>query len=263
MTTHDDGRHGAGSRDRAEDNAGPGPHGAGERSHHYESTHGTSRTGRLVRGVAAMVLFTLPVLFLGFAVRQKFDPLIRVDEDVINTATSATREAGLADLFIVIQTISQPFLVYIVATAVALWVWLRKGLRSRALWAFVTMMVAWNVGLLAKSIVQRARPVVDDPISHSPGYSFPSGHAFNIAVVVTVLVFLLWPLLTPVTRKASIVVAVVVALVVGIDRIMLGAHFPSDVVAGYVLGVGTTFSSWLGFIGKKAATSSPGPSSPA
>lgn len=222
-----------------------------------------SRLVRLVRGVGAMVVFTLPVLFLGFAVRQQFDPLIRFDKHVINVATSATREAGLAGFFVVIQTVSQPFLVYIVATVVALWAWLRQGLRSRALWAFVTMMVAWNIGLLAKSVVQRARPVVDDPISHSPGYSFPSGHAFNIAVVVTVLVFLLWPLLTPATRKVSVIVAVVVALVVGIDRVMLGAHFPSDVIAGYVLGVGTTFSSWLGFIGKKAATSSPGPSSPA
>lgn len=242
---------------------GPQPAGAGERSHRDETSHGMSRTRRLVRGITAMVLFTLPVLFLGFAVRQQFDPLIRADKAVIDATTGFTRDHGLADLFIVIQTISQPFLVYIVATLVALWVWLRKGLRSRALWAFVTMMVAWNIGLLAKTVVQRARPVVDDPISHSPGYSFPSGHAFNIAVVVTVLVFLLWPLLTPVARKASVVVAVVVPLVVGLDRMMLGAHFPSDVIAGYVLGVGTTFSSWLGFIGKKAATSSPGPSSPA
>ena len=218
---------------------------------------------RLVRGALAMVVFTLPVLLLGFAVRQQFDPLIRLDERVIRAATSATRDTGLAGLFLVIQAVSQPFLVYIVATVVAAWVWWRKGLRNRALWAFVTMMVAWNVGLLAKSVVQRARPVVDDPISHSPGYSFPSGHAFNIAVVVTVLVFLLWPLLTPATRRVSVGVAVVVALVVGLDRVMLGAHFPSDVIAGYVLGVGTTFSSWLGFIGKKAATSSPGPSSPA
>jgi undecaprenyl-diphosphatase len=105
--------------------------------------------------------------------------------------------------------------------------------------------------------------VVQDPISHAPGYSFPSGHAFNIAVVATVMVFLLWPLLSRTGRRVAVTVAVVVVLVVGLDRLMVGAHFPSDVLAGYVLGVGITFSSWLGFIGKKAATSSPGPSSPA
>ena len=222
-----------------------------------------SRAMRLLRGVLAMVLFSLPVLFLGYAVRQKFDPLVRFDNDVIRATTTATREHGLSGLFLFIQAVSQPWVVYVLATGVCLWAWLRKHLRNRALWAFVTMMVSWNVGLQAKSLVGRARPVVADPISHAPGYSFPSGHAFNIAVVATVMVFLLWPLLSETRRRVAVVVAVVVVLVVGLDRLMVGAHFPSDVLAGYVLGVGITFSSWLGFIGKKAATSSPGPSSPA
>lgn len=210
-----------------------------------------------------MVLFVVPVLLLGFAVRQKFDPLIRLDTDLIRSATDFTRAHDTAGALLALQTGSQPFLLYVVATGVALWAWLAKGLRSRALWAFVTMMVAWNVGLLAKALVGRARPIVDDPISHSPGYSFPSGHAFNVAVVGTVVVFLLWPLLSTVGHRVSVAVAVVCALAVGLDRIFLGVHFPSDVLAGWILGIGVTFSSWLGFIGKTAATSSPGPSHPA
>ncbi len=222
----------------------------------------TSRTHRLVRGAVAMVVFALPVLLLGFAVRQKFDPLIRLDQDLIHRATDLTRSTGIVDGLLVLQAVSQPFLMYLLATAVAVWAWLAKGLRSRAIWAFVTMMVAWNIGLLAKKVVQRARPVVDDPVSQSPGYSFPSGHAFNIAVVATVLVFLLWPLLSQVGHRVAVAVAVVVVLAVGLDRILLGVHFTSDVLAGYVLGIGITFSSWLGFIGRTAATSSPGPSHP-
>jgi undecaprenyl-diphosphatase len=210
-----------------------------------------------------MVLFVVPVLLLGFAVRQKFDPLVRLDNDLIREATDVTRTHGAADTLLALQTVSQPFLLYVLATGTALWAWLAKGLRSRALWAFVTMMVAWNVGLLAKGLVGRARPIVEDPISHSPGYSFPSGHAFNVAVVVTVVVFLLWPLLSTVGQRVVVAAAVVFALVVGLDRVFLGVHYPSDVLAGYVLGVGITFSSWLGFIGKTAATSSPGPSHPA
>jgi undecaprenyl-diphosphatase len=222
-----------------------------------------ARAGRLARGAVAMVLFVVPVLLLGFAVRQKFDPLIRLDNDVIRSATGFTRRHGLADTLLSLEGISRPFLLYIAASALCLWAWLGKGLRSRALWAFVTMMVGWNIGLLAKTLVGRARPVVDDPISHSPGFSFPSGHAFNAAVVCTVVVFLLWPLLSSVGHRVSILLAVVFALVVGLDRIFLGVHFPSDVLAGYVLGVGITFSSWLGFIGKTSATSSSGPSHPA
>jgi undecaprenyl-diphosphatase len=228
-----------------------------------EATSRGSRSKRLVRGAAAMLLFVVPVLLLGFAVRQKFDPLIRLDNDLIRSATGYTREHGLGGSLIGLQGISQPFLLYLLASGLCLWAWLAKDLRSRALWAFVTMMVAWNVGLLAKLLVHRARPIVEDPISHSPGFSFPSGHAFNVAVVSTVVVFLLWPLLSSVGHRVSILLAVVFSLVVGLDRIYLGVHFPSDVFAGYVLGVGITFSSWLGFIGKTSATSSPGPSHPA
>ena len=221
------------------------------------------RGRRLARGALAMVLFVVPVLLLGFAVRQKFDPLVRLDNDLIRQSTDFTREHGLGDTLIGLQGISQPFLLYILATGLCLWAWLAKDLRGRALWAFFTMMVAWNIGLLAKLLVHRARPIVEDPISHSPGFSFPSGHAFNVAVVSTVVVFLLWPLLSSVGHRVSIILAVAFSLVVGLDRIFLGVHFPSDVLAGYVLGVGITFSSWLGFIGKTSATSSSGPSHPA
>lgn len=227
------------------------------------SSSAMSRAARLGRGALAMVLFMVPVTLLAFAVRQQFDPLIRFDNAVIRAATDFTRESGLASVLLALQGVSQPFLLYILATGLAIWAWVRKGLRSRALWAFVTMMIAWNVGLLVKLLVGRARPIVDDPISHSPGYSFPSGHAFNVAVVSTVVVFLLWPLLSRVGHRVSIVLAVVFSLVVGLDRMFLGVHFPTDVLAGFVLGVGITFSSWLGFIGKTPATSSSGPSHPA
>jgi undecaprenyl-diphosphatase len=227
------------------------------------ATPGVARAGRLARGAVAMVLFVVPVLLLGFAVRQKFDPLVRLDNDLIRSATDFTRGHGIADPLVALQGVSRPFVLYLLATGLCLWAWLAKGLRSRALWAFVTMMVGWIVGALAKLLVGRARPVVEDPISHSAGFSFPSGHAFNVAVVTTVVVFLLWPLLSAVGHRLSVVLAVVFSLVVGLDRIFLGVHFPSDVLAGYVLGVGITFSSWLGFIGKTHATSSRGPSHPA
>ena len=221
------------------------------------------RATRLGRGALAMVLFAVPFVLIGYAVRQKFDPLVRLDNDIATAATDLTRSTGTAGALLALQAASQPWVLYILATLVCLWAWLVKKLRNRALWAFVTMMVGWNLALDAKLLVQRARPVIQDPISHAPGYSFPSGHAANAAIVATALVFLLWPVLSPVARRVATVVAVCFVVVVGLDRIFLGVHFTSDVVGWWLLGVGTTFSSWLGFIGKKAATSSPGPSSPA
>jgi undecaprenyl-diphosphatase len=210
-----------------------------------------------------MVVFTLPVVLLGFAVRQQFDPLIRADDAASRAATGFSVRHGLVPLLKVIQIVSLPVFVYLVATLVVIWAWRSKNLRGRALWAFVTMMIGWGIGGVTKPITQRARPVVDDPVPHAQGYSFPSGHALNITLAAGVLVFLLWPILTATQRRIAVAIAIVVPLVVGLDRLFIGAHFPSDIFAGHVLGLGIMFASWIGFIGKTAATSSPGPSHPA
>jgi undecaprenyl-diphosphatase len=222
-----------------------------------------ARSVRALRAVALAVAVALPVALLGLLVREQFDPLIRFDQTVIRQATDFTRATGLADFFIVVQEVSQPKWLHLVGTLVCLWAWRAKDLRNRALWAFATLMVGWFIGWAAKLLVQRARPVVEDPVSHADGYSFPSGHALNIAVWASVMVFLLWPLLSRTARRVAVVVAALVVLLVGSDRMFLGAHFPSDVLAGVLLGLGITFSSWIGFIGKTAVTSSPGPSAPA
>jgi len=210
-----------------------------------------------------MVVFTVPVALLGFAVRQQFDPLIRADDAASRAATRFSVRHGLIPLLKVIQVVSLPIFVYLAATLVVIWVWRSKKLSGRALWAFVPMMVGWGIGGVTKPITQRARPVVDDPVPHAQGYSFPSGHALNITLAAGVLVFLLWPVLTATQRRIAVAVAIVVPLVVGLDRLFIGAHFPSDIFAGHVLGLGIMFASWIGFIGKTAATSSPGPSHPA
>lgn len=222
-----------------------------------------ARSLRALRAVALAVAVALPVALLGLLVREQFDPLIRFDQTVIRQATDFTRATGLADFFVVVQEVSQPKWLHLVGTLVCLWAWLAKDLRNRALWAFATLMVGWFIGWAAKLLVQRARPVVEDPVSHADGYSFPSGHALNVAVWASVMVFLLWPLLSRTAQKVAVVLAAAFVLLVGSDRMFLGAHFPSDVLAGILLGLGITFSSWIGFIGKTAVTSSPGPSAPA
>jgi undecaprenyl-diphosphatase len=222
-----------------------------------------SRGKRLLRGVAASVGFVVPVVLLAFAARQQFHPLIAADKASIAASTRFTRAHDLAPALVGLQEITQPIVLYSACTLAVVGVGLTKRLRGRALWAFVTMMTGWAVGSVSKLLVQRVRPVVDDPLSHSPGYSFPSGHALNIAVAGSVMVVLVWPLLARTGRSLAVALATVVGLAVGLDRIFLGVHFPSDVVAGWLLGLGITVSSWMGFTGMRAARSSPAQSPPA
>ncbi len=219
-----------------------------------------SRSRRVLRAIGSIVLFGFPVFLLAVAVRQDFEPVLAIDQTVIITATDLTRRWGLAPALILLQAVGHPVVVYVAATLVVVWAWVVKGLRARAIWAFLTMMVGWVVGEVMKLIVLRVRPILDPPLALAPGYSFPSGHALNITVAATVMLLLLWPLLPAAGRVVAVLVAVVVVLAVGLDRIFLGVHFPSDVLAGYVLGCCITFSSWIGFVGRTGGTSSSGSS---
>ena len=206
---------------------------------------------RLSRAFAYAVPVAVVLFGVGFLVRSKWGPLQQLDDTIIGATTSFTREhEGFRSFLIFWQWLTQPIRLYTVGTLLCLWVWLAKGLRTRAWWAFGTMMVAWFIGLVAKYAFQRARPHVEDPVSQAPGYSFPSGHALNSAAFSTIVVILLWPLLKPLwARVTAVVLAVVVVLVTALDRVFLGVHYPSDVMVGVVTGVGLALASYAGYVG--------------
>ena len=216
-----------------------------------------SRGERLLRGVTAAVALVVPVVLLTFAVRQEASPILAADTEAIRAATNFSRTHALTPTLVVVQEVTQPVVMYSACTVAVVWFGVRRRLRGRALWAFATMMTGWAVGGISKLLVHRVRPVVDDPLSHAPGYSFPSGHALNIAVAGSVMVVMVWPLLGRTGRLLAVGLAVVAGLAVGLDRVLLGVHFPSDVIAGWLLGLGITVTSWLGFTGRGAVSSSP------
>jgi membrane-associated phospholipid phosphatase len=210
-----------------------------------------SKGRRLGRALLYGVTVAVVLFGVGFLVRSKWGPLQDLDDSLIDASTSFTRPRdGLRSFLIGWQWVTQPIRLYLVGTALCLWVWLAKGLRTRAWWAFGTMMVAWMIGLFAKYVFQRARPVVEDPVSQAPGYSFPSGHALNSAAWATIVVILVWPLLKPLwARVTAVVLAVLVVLMTALDRVLLGVHYPSDVTVGVLTGVGLVLASYAGYVG--------------
>ena len=91
--------------------------------------------------------------------------------------------------------------------------------------------------LLIKSIVMRFRPDMM-PLIAETGYSFPSGHSVTAVCFYGYLAFLYWAYgKSPVMRKVCIIGAVLMILGIGISRIYLGVHFPTDVIGGYIGGL--------------------------
>jgi undecaprenyl-diphosphatase len=201
--------------------------------------------------VGYAVAAAVPVTALALLVREQVGAVIQLDKNAIAAATDTTRaNPGLYTGLVWWQEALQPRWVYIVGTGVCAWLWWRRGLKSRAIWGFVTMMVAWNVALDLKYVVQRARPIVIDPVASAPGYSFPSGHAANSAAAATVVVIMVWPLLTSTAAKlATCCVAGAIVVLTALDRVFLGVHFPSDVTAGVLMGSGLALASYAGYRG--------------
>jgi YegS/Rv2252/BmrU family lipid kinase len=90
-----------------------------------------------------------------------------------------------------------------------------------------------------KAVVDRPRPVLADPIVSPHNASMPSGHAAYIATAVTLVAVLVGIFVRkrPI-RRIIVAVGVLLALLVGLDRLLLGVHTLTDVVAGYALGAG-------------------------
>jgi undecaprenyl-diphosphatase len=138
-------------------------------------------------------------------------------------------------------------------------VWL--GLRRQwALTAYVALTGAGAAALTAgtKALVERDRPVPADPVAMAPGLSFPSGHALGSAVSYGVLLLVFVPIVP--RRWRRWVVGMVSALVVtiGVSRIGLGVHYPTDVVGGWLLALwwlsvtAIVFRRWHDGIGRGA-----------
>ena len=138
--------------------------------------------------------------------------------------------ATLADLFSTL-----PWAIY-TAVIAGLLAWRRH--RRAALWTIGVMVGAAATTEVLKLLVGRARPVWQHPVERLSTESFPSGHATYIAAgmgVATVLTVML--VRRRGVRRLLYVLWGFLFLLIGADRIFLGVHNVSDVLAGYAVGI--------------------------
>ena len=207
-------------------------------------------TMRLLEGAAAAAFVGLPFGLLLALVAYGWDPLHRLDRRAAEAATAwVRRHPTLLDALDLVAVVFAPRTFYICAGVAALWLFAR-GIRRVAAWIVVTAAAGSLLGVLTKLAVERARPLIEDPIARAPGFSFPSGHALNSALGCAILLLAFLPLLHGWRRGAACAAALTITLVTGADRVLLGVHYISDVIAGWALagamvaGTATAFSLW-------------------
>jgi undecaprenyl-diphosphatase len=101
----------------------------------------------------------------------------------------------------------------------------------------VVLIVAALFTDLVKDYVARPRPSVN-PLVVVSGYSFPSGHTLNSTTTYGLLALVAWRSRLPLTaRRAAVVLGMTIPVLVGLSRTALGVHYPTDVLAGWLVGV--------------------------
>jgi membrane-associated phospholipid phosphatase len=118
-----------------------------------------------------------------------------------------------------------------------------RGQRAHAVLVTVTTLGAAVLVPLLKHVVARERPPVADRLAVETSWSYPSGHSLGSTAVLGVLAVVVAARLTRRVFRALVVSAAALLVVaIGVSRVYLGVHWPSDVLAGWLAG-----GLWLAF----------------
>jgi undecaprenyl-diphosphatase len=120
-----------------------------------------------------------------------------------------------------------------------------QGTARTATFVFLATTGGWLVNETLKEAFQRARPAIVPHLQTVVTLSFPSGHAMNSAAVYLTLGALTMRVADRrVTKFYCMAAAMFVTFLVGASRIFLGVHYPTDVLAGWLLGMTWALACW-------------------
>ena len=195
---------------------------------------GTSRA--LLAAVAALLVVAL----LGLAVHGGAGPVPRFDRAVSGASYAGDDRPGwLTALLDVATAPGLSWVRAVVYLPVLGWLAVRRAWWTLA-WVAVAVALVSPLTSALKELVGRPRPQFADGGARYGSLSFPSGHSSGVATLVGVGLVLAWPLLAPAARRRWTAAGGALVLLVGLTRLWLGVHFPSDVLGGWCLGLGWT-----------------------
>ena len=174
--------------------------------------------------IAAVCAFVLLAVWVSSGQSTGFDLAVRA-------AVHGLASVPLTHVMVAITTLGSHW-VLIAVGAICVWGLAASGRRREAILLPSAGLSAELASILLKLMFHRLRPPVFFGLLPSETYSFPSGHAF----VSTVFYGALAGILISSGRKSAAVTALI-AVPIGLSRVYLGYHYPSDVLGGWAMAV--------------------------
>jgi undecaprenyl-diphosphatase len=181
---------------------------------------------------------------------RKLILLLRTPGDLNNPVGSKNVEEAVRD----ITALGGTTLVMVVSVVAVLSFLFHKK-RIHALVMAAVVLAAWASSAATKALYARPRPDLVPHEAYVYSASFPSGHSTMAAAAFLTLAMLVASL-EPRRRSKALAYALAgfVIVGVGVSRVYLGVHWPSDVLAGWCLGAAWALAGWLAlrFLGGQA-----------
>jgi membrane-associated phospholipid phosphatase len=197
-------------------------------------------------GIAAFVVL-VPFGVLLVLVRSHSSGLQHADQSVANQAhVLAVHHHGLVTFLQIVSNVGNPHTFWVLIAVLTVVLVVRRAGRL-ALWAAVTMAGAALLDNVIKTVADRARPHLANPVASAPGKSFPSGHALESFVGVAIILIVVLPLMRAAWRSVTIAVAIMLLVLIGFARVTLGVHYLSDVIGGWIFAAGWVAATCAGF----------------
>jgi undecaprenyl-diphosphatase len=146
----------------------------------------------------------------------------------------AGRSPALVAVARFFTALGEPTVLISASIAAALWLWY-AGHRHLPFVLLAITLVGRGLSQVQKVWIARVRPDLETHLVVVKSASFPSGHASSAMIFFLAMALAL----TAGTRwqRAAAVGAVLLSLLVGLSRVMLGVHWPSDVIGGWAFGM--------------------------
>lgn len=179
--------------------------------------------------IVLFVLYMLPVILVVWLAEEVVEGEPLGFDKLAMLWIKQQHSPVLTTFFRIITEFGGLFLLGSITILVTLLYWLKKR-RKAALFVATSVGGAALINLILKSIFQRDRPDFWQHLVQESGYSFPSGHAMASAAFAFSLIFLLWRTRF---RWYAVVGGGVYLLLIGVSRMYLGVHYPTDIVTGW------------------------------
>ncbi len=163
-------------------------------------------------------------------------------DEIIWQYISKIRNVEITPEIIIVTRLADSWFLFIVVTAVTAYLVLKLKKYIVAIWFCLSIIFgALLLNYFLKNYYDRPRPFEINQIenlAHASGYSFPSGHSMGSIITYLLITYLLTKKINNnFWRYLVYIMAIFLCLLIAFTRVYLGVHYPTDVMAGFSIGL--------------------------